>query len=201
MRPLQRFCWVFRGRRRRLSATSLLTGNNREVASAGAVRLSETAAHAPDLLDRPVHDRLRRRFRPAVPARARRAARAAAARSAVRIGRSRRPPSCSRSAGWPRRCFISGGRSGHGAPFRNGARPGCRARACCRSRPRSRRRSSAIGWVFFGASAGFVGLCGVARRRARGGHDLLHRHDLRLAEADPSMAQPLDRAELFCPRR
>ena len=89
MRPLQRFCWVFRGRRRRLSATSLPTGNSREIASAGAVRLSETAAHAPDLLDRPVHDRLRRRFRPAVPARARRAARAAAARSAVRIGRPR----------------------------------------------------------------------------------------------------------------
>ena len=38
------------------------------------------------------------------------------------------------------------------------------------------------------------------RRSARGRDDLLHRHDLRLAEADPSMAQPLGRAELFCPR-
>ena len=57
-----------------------------------------------------------------------------------------------------------------------------------------------IGWVFFGV---VCGLCRPVRgrcRRARGGHDLLHRHDLRLAEADPSMAQPLDRAELFCPR-
>ena len=36
------------------------------------------------------------------------------------------------------------------------------------------------------------------RGSARGGDDLLHRHDLRIAKADPSMAQPLGRAELLC---
>ena len=55
----------------------------------------------------------------------------------------------------------------------------------------------AIGWMFFGATSGFIGLCGIARRGARGRHDLLHRHDLRVAEADPPMAQPLGRAELL----
>src|SRR6202043_832858 len=34
------------------------------------------------------------------------------------------------------------------------------------------------------------------RRRPRGDDDLLHRHDLCLAEADPPMAQPMGRAEL-----
>ena len=37
--------------------------------------------------------------------------------------------------------------------------------------------------------------------RLAAGDDLLHRDDLRLAEADPPMAQPLDRAELFRARR
>ena len=109
--------------------------------------------------------------------------------------------SCSPPAGSPRRCFISAGPSGRGAPSRNGARPGCRARACCRS-------------LTFVAGGGLRHRLGVLRRRSGAlsacagslaaalarGDDLLHRHDLRLAEADPPMAQPLDRAELFCPR-
>ena len=54
-----------------------------------------------------------------------------------------------------------------------------------------------IGWVFFGATGGLGRSLRHPRRGAGGGDDLLHRHDLRVAEADPSMAQPLGRAELF----
>ena len=55
-----------------------------------------------------------------------------------------------------------------------------------------------IGWVFFDVVWDFFGLCGILAAALVGRDDLLHRDDLRLAEADPSVAQPLDRAELLC---
>ena len=54
----------------------------------------------------------------------------------------------------------------------------------------------AIGWVFLGRTDGWVAVAGLLAGGRRGRHRLHHRHDLRLAEADRPVAQPLHFARL-----
>ena len=150
--------------------------------------------HASDLLDRSVHDRRRRRFRPFVPARPRRAVRAATPRSAVRAGRSRdrfrvrgrRAGLVGLSSGRPERAWRAFSQWRSSWLSREGVLSVATAIPA---------RIFGIGWVFFGAAAGFFGLSGSWPPRRAGRHHRLHRHDLRLAEAGPSMAPSL------CPYR
>ena len=100
--------------------------------STGCCSADASTVH-PALLDHLLHDRLRRRLRAVVAARHRRAARPAAGERALRLCRARDRARCSPPAGSPPRSFTSAGPSGPGAPFRNGARPGSRARGCSRS--------------------------------------------------------------------
>ena len=123
---------------------------------------------APRPLRHPLHHRLRRRLCHAGAARAVRRQRRAVGGAAVRLGRVRGVAGHGRPSAWsPRRC-ISAIRSGRGAPSRNGARRGCRARACWRCSPSCRPASIAIGWLFLGELWAWCGLARAASARCDG---------------------------------
>ena len=158
------------------------------------------AAHASRAVDRLLHHSLGRRFRSVAAARARRTARPVA----VQLALSALPHSRSRS-------LLAAGGLASSAFHLAGPRRAWRAFSQWRSSWLSREGVFSvltflpaavfgIGWVFFGDRPGIGRSLRHPRRSPRGGDDLLHRHDLRVAEADPSMAQPMGRAELFRPR-